>query len=128
MKADAPPSRKKQNSQEGQVLQEKKFEPELTPLYISKNHNREKTVNLLLISNSRTSHYVYIKDINALLRKPGTTSPVSVCLNCFSRFYGKDRDETLKRHQQQCYLNEPAKICFPRDRVIKFSNVRTQQR
>ena len=35
--------------------------PEVTPLFISKNYKREKIVNLLLVSNSKTSHYIAIK-------------------------------------------------------------------
>ena len=136
VKADPIRNRKKDTAQDqspadAQDQEEEEEEarpPEITPLYISKNIDRAKTVNLLLISNSTIAHYVLIKDVNKLLKKPGTTTPISICLNCFSRFYGSKRHELLKEHRKYCYDNASAKITFPKEKKIKFRNIRAQNR
>lgn len=102
--------------------------PEIVPLYISKQEQRRSVVNLLLISSALKSHYVLIKNINTLLMRRGSKNPISICLNCFTRFYGPSRHDVLKEHKVDCYKNEPAKITFPRDKVLRFTNIKAQSR
>ena len=42
------------------------YENRVRPLYASKKSN-EQALNVLLISNEETSHYIFIKDFNRLM-------------------------------------------------------------
>ena len=42
------------------------YENRVCPLYASKKSN-EQALNVLLISNEETSHYIFIKDFNRLM-------------------------------------------------------------
>ena len=51
------------------------------PLVISKSTNREHlVVNVLLLENENTTHFVLIKSLNALLRKDNTRNTKHYCV------------------------------------------------
>ena len=102
--------------------------PEITPLYISKEVQRPKQVHLLLISDQNPSHYTHIKNLNGLLTRKGGNNSISICLNCFHKFYGPERKQKLKEHQDYCFERPTAKIAFPKQKFIKFENIRAQKR
>ena len=103
-------------------------EPEITPLYISKNLDRKHQVHLLLISDGNKSHYTAIKDIDQFLKRKSSTNSFSSCLNCFTKFYGVDRRTKLKEHQSQCLGQPTAKIKFPQNQILKYRKISAQAR
>ena len=43
------------------------YDKEVYPIRISENNGREKTIDLLLISNDETNHYCWIKSMSRLI-------------------------------------------------------------
>jgi hypothetical protein len=60
---------------------------EVIPVYTSKFTDREKQVNLLLLKDGDRSHYVWIKNMSALVRhRTNNHSYVYVCPHCIHPF------------------------------------------
>ena len=101
----------------------------IEPLYTGKNvHGYNKTVDLLLISDKEKSHYVCIKNFNALCYDVSKHREKKFfCKNCLSHFGTEDK---LHAHESMsgCYDNKPASITFPikgRNKM-KFTSIRKQ--
>ena len=88
------------------------FEGDVYPLRLSKRSEREKTINLLLISDEAKQHYCLIKSLSRLLSsqmsKHGHTNVF--CLNCLNHF---PNEEKLKIHEEYCLKNQTIRIEMP---------------
>ena len=95
------------------------------PLQITKGVN-EKHVNLLLISNETTQHYLLISDFDAFTGKNGNHKGYS-CRYCLHRFKGSERGKVLRdEHELNCSTNEAVKIKLPKNEFISFKNYANQ--
>jgi len=106
-------------------------EQDIYPLYVSKNTNAENQINLLLyktlINDKVVDHYLYVEDLNILLRKSyrGLNKHISYeksirCPNCLQKFTSK---LLYKEHEIACFNNKPQKIVLPNEGdILKFTN------
>ena len=62
------------------------------------------------------------------MKKKNLTNSQATCLNCFTSFYGLTRHEKLEKHKVDCYNHNAAKITFPKEKTIKFRNIKAQRR
>ena len=62
------------------------------------NKTREKQVILLIITDDQKQHYLFVKNLNSLLKKKYACSE-NYCLNCLRLFRTKLK---LKQHQATC--------------------------
>ena len=62
------------------------------------NKTREKQVILLIISDGKKQHRIFVKNINSLLKKKYACSE-NYCLNCLKPFRTKSK---LEKHQIIC--------------------------
>ena len=90
--------------------------------YVSKqNPNREKQVNLLIISNGEQQwHYLGVKNLSALLR--GITAKYQsdfYCLKCIHYFSTKKK---LQSHKRVCENKDFRNIIMPSDdtKILEF--------
>ena len=88
----------------------------IVPLKVNKNQ-MDKHVDLLLIDE----HYVLIVNLNRLLGLMGDPTN-KFCKNCLTGFRSQD---TLDKHKQNCYINQPQRVVFPTN-PIKFENYKKQ--
>ena len=66
------------------------------------NNNNEQVLNVLLISNEETSHYVFIKDFNRLMfSRTKQKDKKHFCMSCLQNFTTK---EILNNHRKRCLL------------------------
>jgi len=81
------------------------------PIYVSQNR-KPKHVKLGLIekSDGTTSHYVTIKDLSKIVA-PFKQKKRFFCENCFSPHQS---EPALKKHEEECFANEPTRIKLPR--------------
>lgn len=89
--------------------------------------------DLLLLRNGNISHYVYIKNFNALVRNQLTRKQVgiSVCKRCFCFTYKhltRGGSAWLTEHQRLCLRNEPVKTIIPsqKNAFISFNKISHQ--
>ena len=87
------------------------YETEISPLRISK-HEREKSINMLLISDGTKQHYCWIKSMSRLLSSQTTNKHQKrhYCLRCLNGF---PSDESLKTHKESCNSREAVKVELP---------------
>lgn len=87
------------------------YETEVYPLRISKQE-REKPINVLLISDGAKQHYCLIKDMSRLLSSQTSKREHKqhYCLRCLNGF---PSDEKLKEHKELCNSREAVKIELP---------------
>ena len=77
------------------------YENRVFPLHVSKKSN-EQVLNVLLISNEETSHYVFIKDFNRLIYlKTKPKERKHFCMSCWQNFTTK---EILNNHRERGLL------------------------
>ena len=62
------------------------------------NKTRENQVILLIISDEQKQHYIFVKNLNTLLKKQYACSE-NYCINCLKQFRTKQK---LKKHQEKC--------------------------
>ena len=99
--------------------------PEVHPLYISPDRQRQHHVNLLLLTDdaSDRQHYVLISSLSRLLRgrtnhTGDTTSVCPYCLYCFRE------PHSLESHIPECKTHSPQRISYPPPgEKVKFKNV-----
>ena len=93
------------------------------PAYLS-NQCFNDCLDLLLISNSFTSHYVYIKDFNRLMfnktRHKGKKYFCKSCLQCFSS------ENILREHKKDCLLINNGQNIKLEKGFIEFKNFNRQ--
>ena len=99
-------------------------EKTLLPLRVSK-YQSNFVVDLLLLNDMGTHHYVVIKDLNKLvskMQKRKLRLRNMLCRNCFHRCSSEER---LERHQLICMGNEPAIVTMPNvDKIsVGFKNI-----
>ena len=61
------------------------------------NKTRENQVILLIISDEHKQHYIFVKNLNALLKKQYACSE-NYSINCLKQFRTKQQ---LKKHQEK---------------------------
>ena len=98
------------------------YDKEVNILRNSDNDKREKTINLLLISNDKTNHYCWIKSMSRLLNsqkyKNGHTR--YHCERCLSSF---KTEKSLDKHSGYCKDHEAVKTIMPKEgTILKFKN------
>ena len=82
------------------------YENKVYPLYISKKSYTQ-TFNLLLITQEKKSHYVFIKDFNRLMySKTKDQHKKYHCTSCLQIF---TKEEILNQHKKSVYQLMDAK-------------------
>ena len=77
------------------------YENKAYPLYISKK-SYDQTLNLLLITEKKKSHYVFIKDFDRLMfSRTKHKDKKRHCMSCLQSF---TTEEILSNHEKQCLL------------------------
>ena len=84
--------------------------------------------DLLLISNDKISHYVYIKDFNKLLNKQLTKGKraITVCKRCFCfKTNSREGRRWLDEHLRLCEKHSPVKVVLPTKEksILKFNKI-----
>ena len=81
------------------------YENKVFWLYVSKKKKKkfnEQVLNVLLISNEETSHYVFIKDFSRLMfSRTKQKDKKHFCMSCLRKFTTK---EILNNHRKCCLL------------------------
>ena len=95
------------------------YENRVFALYVSKKLNEE-ILNVLLISNEKKSHYVFIKDFNRLMySKTKHKDRKHFCMSCLQNFTTK---EILNNHRERCLLINDTQAVKYETGIIKFKN------
>ena len=93
------------------------------PVYLS-NHCFNDSMDLLLISNGFTNHYVYIKDYNRLMfnktKNKNKKYFCKSCLQCFSN------EKVLKKHKEDCLMLNGKQNVKLEKGFIEFKNFNRQ--
>ena len=94
------------------------------PIYISKETYKEE-LNVLLLTENETHHYVYIKDFNRFMFNQTKHSNKKhfcmYCMQCFST------EEVLQNHKSVCLcVNGVQSVKMPDDVILKFKNYHNQ--
>lgn len=104
------------------------YEGHLYPLHITQKRDAPNHVNLLLLSNSETTHYALIKDLDKLLndqtKHHGKKHFCHFCLHNFST------ENNLHRHLQSCQNLGFQKTTLPnvKEKWMKFTNIQKQMK
>lgn len=96
---------------------------EIIPLKITKHTNRQKHVNLLLISNKNTSHYCLIKNFDRFLSR--TKKCHFRNFFCYYCLTGFTKRSLLTDHIPTCQVHGAQKVILPipgKDDTVKFSD------
>jgi hypothetical protein len=82
-------------------------------------------IDLMLIMEDDKYHFVLVRDLNSLLRKPSHDHKKLICRNCLQCFR---HDYTFKLHKQFCAARGLQKVTMPEEgQKIKFTQLdRTQ--
>ena len=79
--------------------------------HLSSNRERQHHINLLLLSDSQTTHYVMIKDMSRLIRGRTNYNGVSfVCNSCLNVF---STQRVLDSHIPNCMMHSPQQVTYP---------------
>ena len=93
------------------------------PAYLS-NQSFNDCLDLLLISNDFTSHYVYIKDFNRLMfNKNNNKNRKHFCKSCL-QFYSSEK--LLNEHKKDCLLLDGGQNVKLEKGIIEFKNFNRQ--
>ena len=92
--------------------------------------------DLLLLTNERTAHYVYITDFERLVKSQISTNEhrLFICKRCFAHFHntpnklGLGGAQRLEEHRRYCYKNAPLRTDLSEDKHIKFKQYERTQR
>ena len=95
------------------------YKNKVYPLYISKKCY-DQTLNLLLITEKDTSHYVFIKNFNRLMfSRTNHKDKKRYCMSCLQNF---TTEEILSNHKKQCSLINGCQAVKYESGLIKFTN------
>ena len=94
---------------------------ELYPLRIS-NEKFECCINLLLINNENTNHYVLMKKLSPLIKK-NKHCKMAVCPYCLQKF---TTQEKLDMHKIDCINHTAVRIEFTDKEKLEFTNHQKQ--
>ena len=96
---------------------------EVMPIYIT-HKKKEKHVQLGIIEDAGTQHYVTIKDLSRIAA-PSKQRKRHFCENCLSPH---NTPEALVKHEEECFAHEPTRIKMPvkgaKGHLIKFGEWR----
>lgn len=105
------------------------------PLKVVKQELADHRDLLLINDDSGTSHYVYIKNFEQLVRRQMTKfkKSIVICKRCFTKFddryqgylgTGKTKEEKLEEHLKYCNSKEPTRVELPSKKIyVGFENV-----
>ena len=86
-------------------------EKDFIPLYVSPNHERQITVNLLLFSDGKTHHYALIRHMSRLVAgRTAHAGQTYVCEYCLHACCTKD---FYDRHVPECSAHTPQRVKYP---------------
>lgn len=95
---------------------------ELFPLYVSSSEDPNAVeVNVLLISNETTQHFVLIKSLSGLLSKKSTHRQKYYCIRCFHGFV---KEENLLKHREDCIKFKIQVTQCPHEDYLRFTSFR----
>ena len=105
-------------------------ENDITPMKITKHHQRNHHVNLLLLTDHSTSHYCLIKDLNKFLHRIRKKDKHKkfFCTYCLHGFYTQT---LLTSHIPYCSVHAPQKVVLPqegKDDMLEFSDFEKQMK
>ncbi len=88
------------------------YNKEVYPIRISENNNREQTINLLLISDDKTNHYCWIKNMSRLINSQTSKRNHRrfYCERCLLSFWNQ---KALDDHSEYCKDYDAVKITLP---------------
>ena len=99
------------------------YENKVYPLYISKK-SYDQILNLLLITEKDTFHYVFIKNFNRLMfSRTEHKDKKRYCMFCLQNFI---TEEVLSNHKKQCLLINGCQAVNYESGVTKFTNYNKQ--
>lgn len=99
------------------------------PLYVSKQGEKLKPINLLLLQENNKSHYVWIKNLNRLLSFDDNAR--LFCPYCLHGFVKRRNGSVnLEKHKPLCRNYGAQRIILPEegDNIIKFRDFEKQQK
>ena len=99
------------------------YEYKVHPLYVWKKSHTQ-VPNLLLISQERKSHYVFIKDFNKLMYS--STKHKDRKHYCMYYLQNFTRDEIFDSHKKQCLFINGTQAVSYESAIIKFKNYENQ--
>ena len=85
------------------------------------NYKRKKQVILLMITNSKKSHYLAVTNLSALLKGISSNHKEDFyCLNCFNSYTSKNK---LKEHEEICNNHDSCRIEMPKwvEKILKYN-------
>lgn len=94
------------------------------PFYLS-SYSFEKCVNLLLLEDGVTWHYVLIKSLNTILKGKTKRHNIFVCSNCYKKTVSEN---VFKKHMMICNTSTKQIEEMPKDTILKFRNFKYRQR
>ena len=95
------------------------YENKVYPLYISKKSHTQ-TLNLLLITEEKKSHYGFIKNFNRLMYlKSKDQNKKHHCMSCLQSF---TKEEILNQLKKQCLLINGCQAVNYESGTMKFTN------
>ena len=124
------PKFEKQNDLTINVYMTDRTGDDIYPVYISKKRGND-PINLLLLSDGEKSHYTYIKNFNAMCRKPKETNTKVFCPYCMHGFVKKyTNDLKMKNHMDDCFTYGAQKTNMPEEgkNIIEFKDIAKQQK
>jgi hypothetical protein len=101
---------------------DKALNTDIFPRYISP-YNYKTTVNVLLIANEHTQHYVLIKSLNALLREKTKDTHSKFCERCLQSF---SKQALVDKHIIDCSNFKIQRTRMPEKTHIQFENIQKQ--
>jgi len=119
------PKFEKQNDLTINVYMTDRTGDDIYPVYISKKRGND-PINLLLLSDGEKSHYTYIKNFNAMCRKPKETHTKVFCPYCMHGFVKKyTNDIKMKNHMDDCFTYGAQKTNMPEEgkNIIEFKDI-----
>ena len=94
----------------------------ITVAYRSEYNNKRKNqVILLMITSGKTSHYLAVTNLYALLQEKSSNHKEDFyCLNCFNSYITKNK---LKEHEEICNNHDSCRIEMPKwvEKILKYN-------
>lgn len=93
----------------------------LQTIYNTMQRN-DNVVNLLLLEDGKTTHYVWIRNLARLLCINKNNEKTYACSQCLSACY--DSNEKLQEHLKLCMQHKAVRVVLPKEgkNIIKFRN------
>ena len=92
-------------------------EDEIEPITQMSKEEREYNIDLLLLTNETTSHYVLITKLANLFKNKNHKNHKFVCRNCLNLFVTESEKND---HFNQCKKKSPQRINLPEDKDYEF--------